>query len=63
MKLQMVDLHAQYEMIKAEIDLSIKETIQQTAFINGPAVKEFQQNLASYLNTNQVPSLAATPQY
>jgi len=54
MKIQMVDLHAQYAKMKAEIDSSIHETIQQTAFINGPAVKQFQQNLSSYLNVNQV---------
>lgn len=54
MKIQMVDLLSQYEKIKEEVDAGIRETIQQTAFINGPSVKFFQQELAEYLNAKDV---------
>jgi dTDP-4-amino-4,6-dideoxygalactose transaminase len=48
-KIQMVDLKTQYENIKTEIDKSIQEVIDSTAFINGPKVKEFAKNLSDYL--------------
>lgn len=50
----MVDLKSQYKKIKEEVDLGIQEVIDQTAFINGPQVKQFSDNLASYLNVNHV---------
>jgi len=54
MKIQMVDLLSQYEKIKEEVDAGIHETIEQTAFINGPSVKLFQSELASYLKVKSV---------
>ena len=48
MKLQMVDLHGQYLKIKDEVDAGIREVIETSAFINGPQVKEFTDNLAAY---------------
>jgi UDP-2-acetamido-2-deoxy-ribo-hexuluronate aminotransferase len=53
-KIQMVDLKGQYEKIKAEVDAGIQEVINTTAFINGPAVKEFQADLENYLNVKHV---------
>lgn len=53
-KIQMVDLKSQYEKIKAEVDAGIQEVINTTAFINGPAVKEFQADLEKYLNVKHV---------
>src|SRR6187549_3089741 len=53
-KIQMVDLHGQYLKIKAEVDAGIQEVINTTAFINGPAVKEFQADLEKYLNVKHV---------
>lgn len=50
----MVDLKAQYLRIKSDIDAGIQQVIDSTAFINGPAVKEFQTNLQSYLNVKHV---------
>jgi len=38
-KIQMVDLKSQYLKIKEEVDKGIQEVINNTAFINGPAVK------------------------
>lgn len=52
--IQMVDLKTQYQHIKAEIDNGIQEVINNAAFINGPAVKEFQQDLGSYLGGAEV---------
>lgn len=53
-KIQMVDLKGQYEKIKNEIDSGIQEVINSTAFINGPAVKEFQADFEKYLSVKHV---------
>jgi len=50
----MVDLKGQYEKIKQEVDSAIAGVIGSTAFINGPAVKEFQGNLEKYLGVKHV---------
>jgi len=52
----MVDLKSQYQKIKPEIDRGIQGVIDSTAFIKGPKVKEFEQNLANYLNVKHVVS-------
>ncbi|MBL1219825.1 DegT/DnrJ/EryC1/StrS family aminotransferase [Chryseobacterium sp. L7] len=54
MKIQMVDLKGQYEKIKTEVDAGIQDCLNNTAFINGPAVKEFQQAFEKYLNVKHV---------
>lgn len=48
-KIQMVDLKGQYMKIKPEVDAAIQNVIDNTAFINGPIVKEFAQNLSGYM--------------
>lgn len=50
----MVDLKGQYLKIKDQIDSSIANVIDSTAFINGPAVKNFQEHLEKYLNVKHV---------
>lgn len=52
--IQMVDLKGQYEKIKTEIDREVLDCIASAAFINGPKVGEFQQNLEKYLNIKHV---------
>lgn len=52
--IQMVDLQPQYARIQSEVELAFAEVIRTGAFINGPAVKSFQQNLASYLQCKHV---------
>lgn len=52
--IQMVDLKSQYHHIKDQIDQAVIECISSTAFINGPAVKEFQTNLEEYLGVKHV---------
>ncbi|MBK6331250.1 MAG: DegT/DnrJ/EryC1/StrS family aminotransferase [Bacteroidetes bacterium] len=54
MNLQMVDLKSQYEKIKDEVNASIQEVIDTTAFINGPQVKTFSANLEKYLGVKHV---------
>jgi UDP-2-acetamido-2-deoxy-ribo-hexuluronate aminotransferase len=53
-KIQMVDLKGQYSKIKEEVDYSILEVLDSTAYINGPKVHEFQKNLESYLGVKHV---------
>ncbi len=50
----MVDLKSQYEKIKTEIDAAIDDVIRSTAFIKGPHVKEFEEELKDYLNVKHV---------
>ncbi len=50
----MVDLKGQYLKIKNEVDAGIQDVINNTAFINGPAVKEFQADLEKYLGVKHV---------
>ena len=50
----MVDLKTQYHHIKKEIDKAVIDCISSTAFINGPAVKEFQMSLEQYLGVKHV---------
>jgi len=52
--IQMVDLKKQYLRIKEEVDTEIAKTLNTTAFINGPQVKEFAQNLERYLRVKHV---------
>ncbi|MCC6865875.1 MAG: DegT/DnrJ/EryC1/StrS family aminotransferase [Ignavibacteria bacterium] len=45
----MVDTKNQYLKIKDEIDSAIKNVIDSSLFIQGPAVKEFENNVQNYL--------------
>jgi UDP-2-acetamido-2-deoxy-ribo-hexuluronate aminotransferase len=53
-QLQMVDLKGQYLNIKTAVDEAVAAVIDNTAFINGPAVKQFQANLETYLGAKHV---------
>lgn len=50
----MVDLKGQYLKIKKEVDWAISEVITSSAFINGPEVKKFQEELENYLSVKHV---------
>jgi len=52
--IQMVDLVGQYEKIKPEVDAALLQVIKTAAFIGGPEVKSFEQELAAYLGAKQV---------
>ena len=53
-KIQMVDLKVQYEFIKPEVNAALQEVLENTSFINGPAVREFQTDLEAYLGVKHV---------
>lgn len=53
-KIQMVDTKTQYLAIKEEVDAAIHEVLDSTAYINGKAVKDFAQHLATYLDVQHV---------
>ncbi|MDG1045747.1 MAG: DegT/DnrJ/EryC1/StrS family aminotransferase [Bacteroidia bacterium] len=48
--ISMVDLKSQYKRLKPEIDRAIANVINQSSFIKGKALKDFEQELAQYLN-------------
>ncbi len=50
----MVDLVSQYQHIKPEVDKAIEGVLNSAAFINGPEVKAFQQELEAYLQVKHV---------
>ncbi len=50
----MVDLKGQYDKIKEEIDLGIQTVLNNSTYINGPQVKQFQKELETYLSVNHV---------
>ncbi|ARA94839.1 transcriptional regulator [Rhodothermaceae bacterium RA] len=54
MPLQMVDLRGQYRAIRAEIDEAIQAVLDSTHFIKGPAVAQFESDLAGYLGVPHV---------
>jgi len=57
-EIQMVDLKTQYEKIRNEIDNAISSVINSTAFIKGPEVKLFEEELQAYLGVKHVISCA-----
>jgi UDP-2-acetamido-2-deoxy-ribo-hexuluronate aminotransferase len=46
----MVDVIGQYKRYQDEIDQAILEVVRSGAYINGPRVKEFEADMAAYLN-------------
>ncbi|MEW6556128.1 MAG: DegT/DnrJ/EryC1/StrS family aminotransferase [Elusimicrobiota bacterium] len=58
MKIQMVDLKANYEGLKAEIDAAIKNVLNKTNFILGDEVKKFEEEFAKYCGTKYAVGVA-----
>jgi len=52
--IQMVDLKGQYQRLQEEIDAAVLEVIRSAAFVNGPAVRNFERHLADYLDVAHV---------
>lgn len=50
----MVDLKGQYEFIKPEVNAALQDVLENTSFINGPAVHAFQSDLEKYLGVKNV---------
>jgi dTDP-4-amino-4,6-dideoxygalactose transaminase len=53
-KLQMVDLQGQYNLIKDQINSSLQEVMETSAYVNGPEVQKFQKELEEYLGVKHV---------
>lgn len=53
MKIPLVDLYAQYQAIKPEIDAAIERVIQNSSYILGPEVKTFEKNFAALSGTKE----------
>ena len=49
MNFPFIDLKAQYNAYKDEIDTAIAGVLQSTSFIGGAALDEFEANLAKYV--------------
>lgn len=56
--IQMVDLQSQYQRLKPEIDKAMFNVVETCSFIKGPALKEFEANLAAYLNVKHAIGVA-----
>jgi UDP-2-acetamido-2-deoxy-ribo-hexuluronate aminotransferase len=56
--IQMVDLQAQYQRLKPELDAAMLGVAADCTFIKGPALAEFEANLAAYLNVKHVIGVA-----
>jgi UDP-2-acetamido-2-deoxy-ribo-hexuluronate aminotransferase len=52
--IQMVDLKSQYKKLAPEIDAAIKSVLTSTAFIKGPEVKLFEEELKKFLGVRNV---------
>lgn len=59
MKIQLVDLQAQYRLIKNEIDHAIQKVIDHGGFILGPEVSEFEKNFADFCGTSHCIGVAS----
>jgi dTDP-4-amino-4,6-dideoxygalactose transaminase len=46
--IRFVDLRAQYESIRGEIDAAMQAVIDQSAFIGGPEIRRFEEEFAAY---------------
>jgi UDP-2-acetamido-2-deoxy-ribo-hexuluronate aminotransferase len=57
-EIQMVDLKAQYETFGSEIDTAVKSVLESAAFIKGPDVKLFEEELQTYMKVKHVISCA-----
>jgi len=56
--IQMVDLKSQYDRLKDRIQPVMDEVISSCSFIKGPALREFESNLADYLGVKHVIGVA-----
>jgi dTDP-3-amino-3,4,6-trideoxy-alpha-D-glucose transaminase len=54
LKVPFVDLKAQYESIREEIQEAIHEVLQSTQFVSGPLVEKFEREFATYIECKHV---------
>ena len=53
-EIKMVDLRSQYLRLQTEIDQAMQAVLDTTTYINGPAVRQFQEHLETYLGVKHV---------
>jgi dTDP-4-amino-4,6-dideoxygalactose transaminase len=58
MKIPFVDLYSQYLSIKPSIDLAINTVLEETSFIGGKHVENFERNFSKLYNVKHVISCA-----
>jgi len=58
MKIPFVDLYAQYQTIKKDMDTAIEQTIVNSSYIGGAAITNFEQSFASFLGVKYVVACA-----
>ena len=58
MNVPMMDLQAQYHSIKKDIDSAIAEILEQTSFIGGPEVSQFEEDFKTVVGPGHVVSCA-----
>lgn len=56
-KVPLVDLKAQYNALKIEIDTAIHQILDAAYYIEGPFVAEFERNFATYIGTSEAVAL------
>jgi hypothetical protein len=59
MNVPLVDLKAQYDSIKDELDAAIHRVAQSGQFILGPEVKAFEEEIAAYCETQYAVGVAS----
>ncbi len=59
MTIPLVDLKAQYNSIKPEIDAAIQRVVQSGQFVLGPEVKAFEDEIATYCGTRYAVGVAS----
>src|SRR5689334_17747925 len=58
LRVPFVDLKAQYDSIRQEMDRAIASVVEQSAFIGGSFVKQFEQDFARYCGVEHVVGVA-----
>lgn len=59
MKVPLLDLKAQYDTIRSEVDAAIRRVVESQHFINGPEVDAFEREVAAYSNTAHAVGLSS----
>lgn len=59
MTIQMLDLKAQYQQLKPEIDAAVSKVLTSCHFVLGPEGKQFEQECQAYLNVKHAVGVAS----
>jgi dTDP-4-amino-4,6-dideoxygalactose transaminase len=54
MQVPFIDLKIQYKNLKSEIDTAIQKVLEKGSFVQGPFLKQFEQEFADYLGVKHV---------